>query len=382
MGINPSGNRSPDDVWVRGAQGDSSSTQGTGATNSNLGAHNVTTSTSQPQVASKAKQLWQTVREFFLGKKSPDSSQGASGPAMQSPSGPTIRPTRPAPPPPTTGGANAKRPATHGKGRAPQPPTAGSSSGSEQPTAMSSEVAKLVSELKDAVHSHAESQKVLKKVSQELQTKWTDWENNRGPDYLLHGYRVIARALQQTYTEQSMLIEGTLSTGPVPQAVTVAKDAVTQTVRGAIKNLENPKPGNDPDGVLMQVVISLGIEGPTLDPGESIQNFLETRVSDFGGDDSDIDYTSDIARLGSALDRVRENHPNEMPRIWIALARELGAAVHSHATSVRIANAGKNHTRDVVRMANESSRLLQGMKVLSVGAWANTMTVLIGDLFE
>ncbi|WP_100934466.1 SemD/SinC family type III secretion system effector [Candidatus Chlamydia corallus] len=296
----------------------------------------------------------------------------------QAPQPPTGQSRRPLPPPPSTGGARSRTPVvTHGKGQAPQPPT------QQQSPSMSPGLVNLVQGLKEAVKSQAESKQTqLANVSSTIRSNWTNWESNENPNYITHGYRVVLGALEQTYKEQSGGIEGTGGSAPLPQAVGLAKEAVTRAVRSAVKNLERPGPGNPPDGVFMQALVSLTLEGPTLASGESIENFLESRIGDFGRDDSNTDYTNDVSSLGKALDRVRQNHPGEMPRVWMALVRELTPAVRSHANSVRVENAGQVQTRAAVQMTNTSNRLLTAMKDLSLGGWATTMTILIGDLFD
>ncbi|SPN73796.1 hypothetical protein C10C_0642 [Chlamydia serpentis] len=443
MAINPSGQK-PDDMWVGGTQDQNTNTQQTEA---NLGTHRLSTSTTQYGPLTRAQQLWKTVRDFFgIGKGSsstasslkatelpgrprpsrpappppttggtrPGSPTHGKGPAPQPPQTSGARPKRAAPPPPTTGGTRPGSP-THGKGPAPQPPqTSGArpkraappppttgpkpikgilkqpgSFGSGQRVHWadqqkpSSNLDQLEAGLKEIATNQSEAKQQLNNISRELQSKWSAWEESSNTSYLLHGYRVVQGQLKQVSEEQANLITGTSRSGAVPSAVIMAKEVGNKVVREGLKNQLNPVPGTESDGLLLQVVTVLALEGPTLDSSESITNFLRTRVQDFDMDgDSEVNIENEISALGNALDRVRRNYSQEMPRVWLSLTQDVMAAVNSQSNAVRAENAGQTRTRDVVRMSNESGALLNTMRGLSTSTWANTMTVLVSDLFD
>ncbi|ACZ32562.1 conserved hypothetical protein [Chlamydia pneumoniae LPCoLN] len=170
MSVNPSGN-SKNDLWITGAHDQHPDVKESGVTSANLGSHRVTASGGRQGLLARIKEAVTRFfsRMSFFRSGAPRGSQQPSAPsadtvhsplpggdarategagrnlikkgyqpgmkvtipqvpgggAQRSSGSATLKPTRPAPPPPKTGGTNAKRPATHGKGPAPQPPKIG-----------------------------------------------------------------------------------------------------------------------------------------------------------------------------------------------------------------------------------------------------------------
>lgn len=340
-----------------GIPGSSDNDGAQGAAAANLGDHTVSRFPSN----SGKKSLSDRISSFFRGvfgrgasssrRSSSSSSASVSiSPAAGSPSSQQVS---------NAVGGRVKRPA-------PQPP--------------SDIVSRLTREM--AAHAAGRPTSGPATASQRLQAQWTNYEDTDPLGYQIHGVEVLMKSLESSLQEQIFLS----STGtPLPSEFDDVRKDVIDLLGYASRNIEMPSVVVSSDSALFKVFLSLVLEGPHLQPGVSLVDFVKGRADDFNITDQPDPLRGRMPRmleLASTLDNLRAQYPKEMPNLWAPMTRQVMATLNRYGNDLRSQSSGKYDTARMKEEVTTSMRDLKEMNQVNHSAYINALNILTNDVIR
>ncbi|SPN73798.1 hypothetical protein C10C_0645 [Chlamydia serpentis] len=382
MAINPSGRKSNDDFWLgKSEQEGSQSSEINSHSNSNLGRHNVSRSSTDTNSQGSVSELRKKLARHFgagglLGSRG--SAQYSTPLVTQSPARGHVS----IPESSEIGGARPKvRSGASPKPKVPPRPISLPRPSDAAPVPqLTPKLQELVGTVKQVSQQQAKKEKRLSKLSEKIKSRWIAWETTFPVDYQQHAYNVLRQTLLIARDQQRGNIKKKSKSSP--RLVKASLETINNVVQQALYNATTFKISEVRNGAELQLVCVLALEGPLLVSQESIERFLRGRASDLGIDNSNSEIEELIRLLGQSIDSVRNNHPGQMPIVWEYLTSLVLDAVINMKAKTAVYNVGKVNRDNVDSMTRYSEQKLNDMRNLSESVWCNTMTILISDLFN